>query len=482
MHQNFDLGEKKSGKGKIFKIFIYLSILLIINFFIFSAQILTSNPSSTSWMNKIPILSQIKHLAESANFNLKGEDRDRINILLLGVGGKNHDGAWLTDTIMVASIEPKEKKVALLSIPRDLTIPIEGMGWRKINSVDSFAEQQNPGSGGEATSQAVSHLLNIPIDYYFRVDFTGFQKIIDELGGVDVYVENTLDDYDYPVLGMEDAYPYSARYEHLHVDKGLQHMDGSLALKFARSRHGVGSEGSDFARAKRQQKIIEAVKAKLLSMNVLFEPRTVSNIISDVNDNISTDLKIGEIVRLWDLLKDVQKENIINKVLDNSPNGLLVDGRGDDGAYILTPRSGDFSEIQYLANNIFGEVPKNDTRDLANEDATVEIRNGTWINGLASRVAVDLENDGFDVVRIANSSRKNFQKSVIYDLTYGEKMKSLASLKDKTGANVSYGLPQWLIDEVAADEKAGKSLKQPDFILVLGQEADNNSSPSDTTN
>ncbi len=472
--------EKKSRKV-IFKIFIYLSILLIINFFIFSAQILTSNPSSTSWMNKIPILSQIKHLAESANFNLKGEDRDRINILLLGVGGKNHDGAWLTDTIMVASIEPKEKKVALLSIPRDLTIPIEGMGWRKINSVDSFAEQQNPGSGGEATSQAVSHLLNIPIDYYFRVDFTGFQKIIDELGGVDVYVDNTLDDYDYPVLGMEDAYPYSARYEHLHVDKGLQHMDGSLALKFARSRHGVGSEGSDFARAKRQQKIIEAVKAKLLSMNVLFEPRTVSNIISDVNDNISTDLKIGEIVRLWDLLKDVQKENIINKVLDNSPNGLLVDGRGDDGAYILTPRSGDFSEIQYLANNIFGEVPKNDTRDLANEDATVEIRNGTWINGLASRVAVDLENDGFDVVRIANSSRKNFQKSVIYDLTYGEKMKSLASLKDKTGANVSYGLPQWLIDEVAADEKAGKSLKQPDFILVLGQEADNNSSSSDTT-
>ncbi len=480
MHQNFDLREKKSRKV-IFKIFIYLSILLIINFFIFSAQILTSNPSSTSWMNKIPILSQIKHLAESANFNLKGEDRDRINILLLGVGGKNHDGAWLTDTIMVASIEPKEKKVALLSIPRDLTIPIEGMGWRKINSVDSFAEQQNPGSGGEATSQAVSHLLNIPIDYYFRVDFTGFQKIIDELGGVDVYVDNTLDDYDYPVLGMEDAYPYSARYEHLHVDKGLQHMDGSLALKFARSRHGVGSEGSDFARAKRQQKIIEAVKAKLLSMNVLFEPRTVSNIISDVNDNISTDLKIGEIVRLWDLLKDVQKENIINKVLDNSPNGLLVDGRGDDGAYILTPRSGDFSEIQYLANNIFGEVPKNDTRDLANEDATVEIRNGTWINGLASRVAVDLENDGFDVVRIANSSRKNFQKSVIYDLTYGEKMKSLASLKDKTGANVSYGLPQWLIDEVAADEKAGKSLKQPDFILVLGQEADNNSSSSDTT-
>jgi len=253
-------------------------------------------------------------------------------------------------------------------------------------------------------------------------------------------------------------------------------MDGALALKYARSRHAYGVEGSDFARAKRQQKIIEAVKDKLLSADVLFKPSMITNAFNAVSSHISTNLQIWEIIKLWDMFKDVKKEDIINKVLDDGPEGLLVDGRGEDGAFILTPRSGDFSEIQYLFNNIFNDVPLDAKGKILNENASVEVHNGTWINGLASRVALDLEKYGFTITRIANAQQQNFQKSVIYDLTFGEKSESLLVLKDKTNANVSLELPQWLVDSLKTDKENGKTYTKPDFVLVLGQDADKSNS------
>ncbi len=452
----------------------YFIIFIAVALAIFSTKFIISSQGGDGWVSKIPVIGQIselKNLAESATKSLKGEDRDRINILLLGIGGQGHDGPYLTDTMMVVSLQPSTKKVAMISVPRDLTVPIEGMGWKKINSVDAYAEMKNTGSGGLAASQTVSDVLGIPIDYYVRVDFQGFIKIIDDLGGVSVYVDNTLDDYSYPVLGNEDG-PWASRYEHLHIDKGWQEMDGSLALKYARSRHALGIEGSDFARAKRQQKIIEAVKDKLLSMNTILHPTILTNVLGDLSSHISTNLQPWEVVRLWSMFKDVKKEDIINKVLDDSPDGLLVAGRGEDGAYILTPKSGDFSEIQYMANNVFTQAPRDEKSQITAEKASVEIRNGTWVNGLAQRVALDLEQYGFTVTAVANADEKDFQKSVIYDLTYGAKAQSLEILKNKTGANVSFNLPQWLINDI----KNGNSTDKPDFILILGQDADQNQS------
>jgi LCP family protein required for cell wall assembly len=350
------------------------------------------------------------------------------------------------------------------------------MGWRKINNVNAFAEAKNPGSGGLAISQALGDILKMPIDYYVRMDFDGFVNIIDELGGIEVYVDNTLDDKSYPILGMEDAEDYYSRYETLYIPEGWQKLDGSLALKYVRSRHAYGVEGSDFARSRRQQKVIEAAKDKFLSKNVLFRPTIITNVIDQLQEHMSTNLKIWEVIKLWNIAKDVSKDSIINKVLDNSSSGLLIDARGEDGAYILTPRSGDFSEIQYLTNNIFSDAPVQAKEKVKVEKATVDIRNGTWINGLASITAMDLEKYGFNVSRVGNCSQQNYQKSVIYDLTYGEKMESLSVLKEKTGANVSFNMPQWLIDEIKAEVADEKNPEQPDFVLVLGQDADKNSS------
>lgn len=464
---------------KIRRILKYFSIFLVfvfVSFFIFSKTILTSGDKTLSWMSQIPVISQLMHLAESADKKLKGEDRDRINIVLLGMGGENHDGGYLTDTIILASLKPSEKKISLISIPRDMTVPIENMGWRKINHINAYAEFEKEGSGGLAVSQALSDILDTPIDYYVRIDFQGFVNIIDEVGGINIYVDNAFNDYRYPISGMESAENYDSRFEHLSFKEGWQKMDGKLALKYSRSRHAAGIEGSDFSRAKRQQKVIQAVKDKLMDKSMLLRPHILTNIYNEFQDNVSTNLKIWELIKLWDMFKDVDKDNISSKVLDNGPNGLLYNSISQEGAYVLLPRSGDFTEVQYFVNDVFSEAPQEKKGKVEVDGAKLEVRNGTWINGLASKTALDLEKYGFDVVRIGNSSRQNFQTSVIYDLTYGEKLDSLSVLKTKIGANVLFTMPQWLMDDIKKDLSVEANPIQPDFILILGQDADKNSS------
>jgi LCP family protein required for cell wall assembly len=435
-----------------------------------------SEDNEGSWFYSLPLVRQIKNLAESASQRLKGEERDRVNILLLGMGGKTHEGGYLTDTIMLASLEPSTKKASLISIPRDLAIPVEGKGWQKINSINAYAELEEEGTGGAAVSQAVGDLLGQPVDYFVRVDFQGFINIVDEMEGLDVTVENELKDYRYPVMGKEDDPDYEARYEYLHVLPGPQHMDGSLALKFARSRHALGGEGSDFARARRQQLILSAAKDKALSAGTLLRPGRIANIIQELDAHVSTNLKIWEMLRLWDLFKDIGKDDIVTRVIDNGPGGLLVDSTSSQGAYILSPKSGDFSEIQYLVNNIFAEAPAEAKSAVASEQPALEVRNGTWINGLASQVALDLEKIGFSVVRIGNSSRQNFEKSVIYDLSIGAKPNSLRILQNTTKANISTALPDWLVEEIGQELKGSSVPVQPDFILIIGTDMDQSGS------
>jgi LCP family protein required for cell wall assembly len=468
---------KPKEKLNPLKIIIAFLLFIVIGYLVFTFNTKISGQSSDSWFARFSLLGQIQKLTASPDKQLKGEGNDRINILLLGMGGKNHDGGNLTDTIMLVSLQPSTNRVAMVSIPRDTAIPMENMGWRKINNVNAYAEIENPGSGGVAISQTISDLFKIPIDYYIRVDFEAFVDIVDQLGGLEINVDNTFDDYSYPAWGKEDAYPYESRYEHLHFDQGLTEMDGSLALKYVRSRHAFGIEGSDFARAKRQQKIIQAIKDKVLSMHILFKPKIITDIIGTIQDHITTNLKVWEMVKIWEMFKDVETKDIINKVLNNSPEGLLTDTISPEGAYLLMPRSGKFTEIEYLVNNVFEQVPNQEKEKVEAEKAKVEILNGTWINGLASRVAVDLEKYGFNIVRVSNSERKDFEKNVIYIFNNQIKNESLNILKDKMQANVAETIPEWLSADIGknADTKSAK----PDFILVLGQAADITASGAD---
>jgi LCP family protein required for cell wall assembly len=457
---------------KIAKTLIYTLVFCVGLFILFYVNSSLSEKDTLSWINSIPLIGQIKTFAETSSSPLKGEERGRVNILFLGIGGAEHEGGQLTDTIMVFSIDTRDKKVAMLSIPRDLSIPIENMGWRKINNVNAYAEMSAKGSGGQATSQAVSNILKEPIDYYVKIDFAGFKKIIDYFGGVEIDVENTFDDYTYPAAGQETNPNYVARFEHLHFDKGVQMMNAETALKYARSRHAYGVEGTDFARARRQQKVIEALKAKSLSVSTLTNPTLIANIYSTMQDNMDTNLKVWEILKVWNLVKNVEQGDIITKVLSNQPNGLLIDTTGTDGAYLLMPRTGNFTEIQYYFKHIFEAAPEQVKTKITNEQAKIRILNGTWINGLASKMASDLEKYNFEIINVGNCSRQNFETSVIYDLTFGAKKDSLEMLKKKTNANVSFTLPDWLKADLAREVASGTVKIQPDLILILGQDAE----------
>jgi len=455
----------------------YILGFLVAAIIIFSSAVMMAGDSSEVVLSKLPLLGRL--LGLSPDKQLIGEDQDRINILLLGMGGKGHDGAYLTDTMILASIQPSTKKISLISIPRDLVVPYGSGPWQKINSINAYAEQKGE-DGGAATAQAVSELFEIPIPYYVRADFDGFVNIIDELGGVTIDVDNTLDDYAYPIDGQEDNPNYYARYEHLHIDKGIQTMNGTLALKYARSRHGINGEGSDFARSKRQKKILAAVKNGLLDKGNLLRPGMLTRILGQLQQHISTNVSIWEGMKLWTIAKEISDSNLISKGFDDGPTNFLVAARGTNGAFILVPKTGNFNAMKSFVQGIFGSttvatlttspninsIPGVQTSSPA--IATVQVKNGTMINGLASKAATSLRSADFNVIKVGNASERDFASSTIYDLTYGEKDSALDTLKAKTGAEVVVGLPDWLIAEIKGEIAADPSEKQPDFILLLG--------------
>lgn len=448
------------------KISNYL-IAIIVIVLVFSGKVIMSSQSTSDWLAEKGFFNKLKHLVISGDKQVKGEDDDRINILLMGMGGDGHDGPYLADTIILASLKPSTGQVSLISIPRDLNVPISNSGWRKINHINALAEAEKKGSGGEASIKALSEILQIPIDYYITADFQGFINVIDEIGGIEVNVENTLSDYAYPIFGEEENPNYYARFEHLYIEQGLQKMDGSLALKYARSRHGLGVEGSDFARAKRQQLVIEAVKNKLLSKETLLNPVTVGKLINEFNKHIATNLEVWEIVRLWDMFKNVERDKIINKVLSDAPGGLLISSTSSEGAYILLPITGNFAQIRNFVQTIFndGIEVKPEVKKL-NTTASISVRNGTWITGLAGKTSDELEAMGLMVKETANAPERDVSETLVFDLTYGNKNEVLDFLKTNYNATQSFNFPNWVKDYQTQENTA-------DFILVLGANANN---------
>ncbi len=340
------------------KIFVVIGVLLLVAISIAIVQ--------TSKF--YPILFQLLFNRE---IQLKKADSN-INILLLGTGGGKHEGPDLTDTIIFASINEKENKVTLISVPRDLWIP---QLKSKVNMAYADSENKRQGRGIVLVRSVVEKILGVPIDYVVRIDFDGFVKVVDILDGIDVEVLNSFHDYEYPIAGKErdpcgqkeedlemlatvssqlEVFP--CRYTTIHFDKGIQHMDGETVLQFVRSRHAKGDEGTDFARSKRQEQAIRAVKKKIFSFGLLLSPAKVVNLYSTLQESVNTNIKEGEFddfVRLAQKLKNAKIQSAVLDYGDEKTNrpGLLVNPQISeeyDNQWVLIPRIGDgnFSEIQ----------------------------------------------------------------------------------------------------------------------------------------
>lgn len=263
-----------------------------------------------------------------------------LNILILGVAGGNHEGPDLTDTIILSSINIDTKKALLISIPRDVWI--DSMR-AKINTAYTYGEEKKPGGGFILTKASVKEIFDLPVDYAVKIDFNGFVKAIDILGGVDINVERSFDDYKYPIPGKEnddcggDDPDYKCRYEHIRFNKGITHMDGETALKFVRSRNAEGQEGTDFARTSRQQKVILAVKDKFFNLDTFLNPAKIKNLMQAFDKSVKTDIPANEIddfIRLGLKLKDIEiKTFSLDDYLIN-PDPINYDGH-----WVLVPES-----------------------------------------------------------------------------------------------------------------------------------------------
>lgn len=260
----------------------------------------------------------------------------RVNILLLGIPGGDHEGTDLTDTILVLSFHEKNHTLSMISLPRDI--------WSdtlkdKVNSAYHYGEMKKKGGGLVLSKAVVSDMVGLPMQYALVLDFSGFRKVIDLVGGIEVNVPKSFTDTEFPVPGKETDTcggdtEFRCRYEPLHFDAGAQVMNGDLALKYVRSRHAEGEEGSDFARGRRQQEVLLALKTKLMSKEIYLHPGELEKLYAAFDEATDMDMNIGELLTVGKLFMNTPKERTQRISLEDK---LYTPPSSWYGRYVLLP-------------------------------------------------------------------------------------------------------------------------------------------------
>ena len=286
---------------------------------------------------------------------------ERINLVLYGYGGVQHSGAYLTDSIMVVSIQPianHPPQIAEISIPRDWYVPIPLKNGRTTDQRINFAyaagmmgEGPQPPSavdaGAAVADPVLAHLLGIGITYFIGVDFSAFEQAVNAVGGVNIDVPTAFTDYQYPAGECDLG---NCGYKTVRFRAGMQHMNGATALIYARSRHGNNGQGSDFARSRRQQQIIVALKAQIESVGGIGK---LPDVINALGSNVLTNLTISDAESLYGLVQGVNPASVEHISIDDT--NFLYDcgypARCD--AYYLYARDQTFSSISHYVQDVF---------------------------------------------------------------------------------------------------------------------------------
>lgn len=419
------------------------------------------------------VFTKVRELLVPPERAIKGEERDRINIILAGIGGEGHDGPLLTDTLIVASVKPSTHQAGLFSIPRDLVVNLAGYGYRKINNAYPFGVDRDGPDGGRALLQtSIETVIGDTVDYFVLVDFAGFEKVIDDLGGIDVTVEQSFVDRSFPT----DNHGYQT----ITFTAGPQHFDGRTALNFVRSRHGSNGENSDFARSKRQQLVLVALREKIFSFGTLLNPIALGHALETLGDHVTTTFEPWEALRLSSLVKVVDRDAFGLRGLDASTDGLLHVTTGTDGAYLLESNDATWGEAHRAFATLF-DAAREDP-----EDATIEVENATTRVGLAARTADALERHRLSVTSTRNATER-LATTTIFDFTEGAKPVTLTLLKTVLNApaviaipaldargrdalNVNdYGTSIQNADVLRRLLTSGRTL--PDFLVVVGNDS-----------
>jgi polyisoprenyl-teichoic acid--peptidoglycan teichoic acid transferase len=335
--------------------------------------------------------------------NLQEDDKNRTNILILGAGGGDHDGPDLTDTMIIASLHNKNNTISMLSIPRDLWLSIPGYGSSRINKI---YENLKPVYGSDKAllifKQGMENMTNLDIPYFVKVDFKAFKEVVDILGGIEIDVPKQILDTAYP---KEDE----SGYETFTISEGLQTLDGTTALKYARSRHST----SDFDRSARQQVIIQAIKNKAIEEKIYSSPIAIKRMYEQFRENVETNLKITELISLARKAKDFETADIITQVIKDQDivetgSFLYTPPREEyGGAFVLIPKGESFTELQLFIQVLF------DHPNFFKENATIQILNGTKNSGIATKLYNRLLPFGFQIEDVGNATVKGYETTEI---------------------------------------------------------------------
>jgi len=351
----------------------------------------------------------------------------RVNLLLLGYGGSENDAPWLTDSIMVLSIDPAQRRAFEISVPRDLMVPINAWASGKpmVNKVNvayevgmddtnwpgklpQFQVASSRDAGGRLSMQTVGAITGIHFDGFVGVDFKAFRDLVNALGGVQVCLAGPLDDNQYP--NYVDGYVPGG----IHFKAGCQQVNGEQALELARSRHAVqAAQASDFARAARQRQLLDAMRLKATSLGVITRAPALMDALQK---NFITDLGLGDLDALYRFSSHLPASAISSAALTDS--NLVAQFYQQPGScgpwneYVLCPVDPTFHTIQGYFASVFINPA------VLAEAAPVELVNASFsLADMGSRVAQTLAPLGFRIGTPLRSSPAT--GSVVYDYSGG---------------------------------------------------------------
>ncbi len=261
-----------------------------------------------------------------------------VNILVLGIAGGTHDGPNLSDSIVVLHYNFDTDHLDTIGIPRDIW---SGTLKDKINSAYAYGETKQEDGGLKLAKAEVGSIIGTPIQYSIVISFSKYKELIDYIGGIDVPVENSFVDNEFPIEGKENDLcggdsNYRCRYETIRFTKGQTYMDSTTALKFVRSRHSEGDEGSDFARSKRQQLVVAAIKDKIVKIIKTYDLDKIKSLYAKTDSLVNRDVTNQQLVTIGKDIVFSKKFRLKNFVL---PEKLFkVPNYSDyNGMYVLIP-------------------------------------------------------------------------------------------------------------------------------------------------
>ncbi len=327
----------------------------------------------------------------------------RMTVLIMGVDNRPDEPVARTDTIMILTMNPKTGSAGMLSLPRDMLAHVSALDRDvKINTVHVLGEINGfPGGGPALLRDTVAEFIGYPIDYYARVNFDGFRQVVDLIGGLDIDVPREINDPEYP----DENYGFDP----LYIPAGRQHMDGALALKYARTRH----TDSDYGRAGRQQQVITAIKDKVTQPGQLAAllPR-LPGLALALASSIQTDMPVDKAIALARIVGEVDLANPTRIVVDNTMGEETMD---PTLGFLLIP---DMSQVRGATAAVFADAPEEGLsaeaatlQALQAEAAQVVVLNGTQAEGLATKTAEELTASGFKVVAVGNAERADYTES-----------------------------------------------------------------------